>query len=1257
MRFKVEFKRTISSILAVAMTFSITSVMPAVAEEAAKYPYAVFAADEAAGIAVNTDSFTLNGNIYTNGVFSTTAQYPNINGTVTDYDDIEDNTEGEETEDVFDVNKDMILIHTKLADKYFTENCDTYNEDYTYSDMNININNSVYVTGKLNLYGNISLNNAVGAVSDVDLSGGNLNGNNTVIYSKFGDIDITNSQATVNGLIYAPFGTVTIDCDNFNMNGLIIAQNVVIDGYGANINYSSSWAELVGTESEELSWTMDDWQYLADTDDDGLPNLIEKEVGSDPYNPDTDGDNLPDGYEALTLGTDPTKPDTDDNGVLDCDEDFDEDGLTNLQEYELGTEPYNEDTDGDGLKDGEEINTYGTDPLKVDTDDDGLDDGDEIYFETDPLNPDSDGNGISDGDEKRSQTFIHKVENEDCAVTEVHVTMEGTGNLQKTTTVESIMNKDILCSDVVGLVGEPFSIETTSQFDKATLTYVIDKSKLGDTEFDNLLFLWYDEENDNFVELDTVLDEKNSTVSVETTHFSKYMIVNREEWYKAWSTELYPSYYDHIPIGLSTVLVIDCSGSMQYNDPYEAGRKKAAESFINVLRNKDNVAIIAEDSVPQILCNFTSVSQKTTLLNSLNKIYSLGGNNFDASINESIRLLKTQTGAPKKMIIFMSDGGCSVSDSYLKTADNLGIPIYTIGFGNGSDDRILEHMADMTHGEFYKAITTNDLADIYSEIALDTFFDTEDTDHDGLYDVFELAGIRVQNGQIVHTRYDLPDTDNDGLEDGVEIEPVPVYKTVIRDHKEQEETAGYYFIMNSNPESNDDSDDDGYSDIEDPDPMDKPEILGDKYDFLDGEIYYLAKMTGIYPEYYMDVEGNSTIPGTSLIMYNYTGNDNQKFKFEWCDVGYKIHALNNEHLVLTLNANDDGSYSVYMGNDLNLQGQLWEVLPYNNGANGLLGENGLVIRSKVLYYENNDTVGQPLYLSYKNDQISVSTDRISNTRLMTCAIADWTRFGDAYMQYVGWNYTSNDKINRAMKNYTNNTKIGLKKYGDDKNIYFYNEKMLVINQSNGNFSDDGGLMFADVPMLGVICELMAAFNAATLAGENVNFFKTAAEFEYNALVLDIVTGGLFSNKTDYLKDGFYGSNPDKVSDWLDSLNLTYKTYKNPKIGDLEYAFDFGNALAQEMDSEFTNGNVAYFSYKYESSIELGAFAKVVTYQKQHSVAGIKDDNSGMIATFNRYSNYTEAQHNDGNTTYFNSIDEIANKEGCIFDVGYLIQKK
>ena len=783
---KSRLKRTLSGALALAMTASLAAVMPAAAEETAKYPYAIFAADEAAGISVNTDSFTLNGNAYTNGVFSTTAQYPNINGTVTDHDDIEDenNTEVEETEDVFDVSEDMILIHTKLADKYFTENCDTYNEDYTYSDMNININNSVYVTGKLNLYGNISLNNAVGAVSDVDLSGGNLNGNNTVIYSKFGDIDISNSQASVNGLIYAPFGTVTIDCDNFNMNGLIIAQNVVIDGYGANINYSSSWAELVGTESEELSWTFDDWQYLADTDDDGLPNLIEKEIGSDPYNPDTDGDNLPDGYEALTLGTDPTKPDTDENGVSDYDEDFDNDGLSNGQEYELGTEPYNEDTDGDGLKDGEEINTYGTDPLKVDTDEDGLEDGDEIYFETDPLNPDSDGNGISDGDEKRSQTFIHEVENEDCAVTEVRVTMEGTGNLQKTTSVESIMNKDILCSDVVGLVGEPFSIETTSQFDKATLTYVIDKSKLGDTDFDNLLFLWYDEENDNFVELDTVLDEKNSTVSVETTHFSKYMLVDQVEWFKAWKNA--SLYFEDTYEPLATVICYDCSGSMSSNDrtfnynifnddgtiAYSyptCYRKLAIDSFIDSMMLTDKTALVSFESSAKLVSGFSSDND---VLKSLVKPYNGGGTNARAALDIAINQLETVEHWYSRHVILLSDGDVNVTANQILQAKTAGIKIHTIGLGSGANNQKLQNCARDTGGQFFAAKTAEELDAIYRDLSKDNHFDLEglpDEDDDGLPDEFEVSGLVISNAHVIYTDPENPDCDDDDLLDGQEI--------------------------------------------------------------------------------------------------------------------------------------------------------------------------------------------------------------------------------------------------------------------------------------------------------------------------------------------------------------------------------------------------------------------------------------------------------------------------------------------------------
>lgn len=61
---------------------------------------------------------------------------------------------------------------------------------------------------------------------------------------------------------------------------------------------------------------------------------------------------------------------------------------------------------------------------------------------------------------------------------------------------------------------------------------------LGGIPFDNLLYLWYDEINHKFVELDTILDEENGTVSVVTTHFSKYMLVSSADWYEAWAEEI-----------------------------------------------------------------------------------------------------------------------------------------------------------------------------------------------------------------------------------------------------------------------------------------------------------------------------------------------------------------------------------------------------------------------------------------------------------------------------------------------------------------------------------------------------------------------------------------------------------------------------------------------------------------------------------------------------------------------------------------------
>ncbi|MCP4895030.1 MAG: hypothetical protein GY911_14615, partial [Actinomycetales bacterium] len=137
---------------------------------------------------------------------------------------------------------------------------------------------------------------------------------------------------------------------------------------------------------------------------------------------DSDGDGLPDSWENRN-NLDPTDngEDPNNNGVpgdpdQGADGDPDSDGLTNLEELVLHTDPQENDTDMDGLLDGVESNTgtwngaddTGTDPTNADSDDDGLSDGVENpdlahnrldpgqQPGTDPNLADTDGDGKDD---------------------------------------------------------------------------------------------------------------------------------------------------------------------------------------------------------------------------------------------------------------------------------------------------------------------------------------------------------------------------------------------------------------------------------------------------------------------------------------------------------------------------------------------------------------------------------------------------------------------------------------------------------------------------------------------------------------------------------------------------------------------------------------------------------------------------------------------------------------------------------------------
>ncbi len=617
-----------------------------------------------------------------------------------------------------------------------------------------------------------------------------------------------------------------------------------------NANNSNNIANFIGSVSETIHLPYSEWGYLADennngfpdyidvitnwiylldSDEDRLPDCIEEYLGTDLYNVDTDGDSIPDGYEFFKLGSDPLLADTLLEGKTDGEYDYDEDGLTNLEEYNNDTEPWYSDTDNDRLKDGEEVHTHGSNPLVVDTDGDSLDDSDEISLGTNPTIQDTDGDGVLDCDEKFNQTFTHDVYNENCAVSEVHISMNGTGNIQKTTTVESIMETDNLCSNVVGLVGEPFSIESTSQFDHATITFKIDQTKLGDTSFDSLIFLWYDEENYEFIEMETTYDINESTVSVATTHFSKYMIVDKNKWFEAWNTELNYTNVSYEESKCYTVLAVDCSGSMSSNDPItvipptsapyqqinDCARRNAVMNYISSMDADDKAAIVTFESNANTFCSLTD--DKSALNAATSNFYNGGGTSFDAAIRQSIDILNSSQGGTRKKIILLSDGASYASDNLIDEAIASFIKIYTIGLGN-SADTTLQDISNRTGGEFFKAYTADELLKIYEDIGIGEDFDTTDNDGDGLYDVIETVGIRIQNGQveeIIYTDPTNPDSDSDGLMDGEEIEPTirRKSKSIYVTAPESSIEVQYYFAMISDPNVPD-SDGDGYSDYD-----------------------------------------------------------------------------------------------------------------------------------------------------------------------------------------------------------------------------------------------------------------------------------------------------------------------------------------------------------------------------------------------------------------------------------------------------------
>lgn len=204
-------------------------------------------------------------------------------------------------------------------------------------------------------------------------------------------------------------------------------------------------------------------KWLSDADGDNLPDDFEELIDTDKNAVDTDGDGISDYDEIYLTGTDPIYVDSNDDGINDGESDEDDDGLSNLQEIKIGSDPRNADSDDDALADYEEVKVYFTKSNNNDTDSDGLNDGDEVALGLDPLNAYTDGKTLDSNriiNQNLSSDKIDPLLQEDNVVIP-SISGDIKGNINNYVEVEAIQIDSL--SDNRAVVGKQIKVNNDSE--------------------------------------------------------------------------------------------------------------------------------------------------------------------------------------------------------------------------------------------------------------------------------------------------------------------------------------------------------------------------------------------------------------------------------------------------------------------------------------------------------------------------------------------------------------------------------------------------------------------------------------------------------------------------------------------------------------------------------------------------------------------------------------------------------------------------
>lgn len=179
------------------------------------------------------------------------------------------------------------------------------------------------------------------------------------------------------------------------------------------------------------------------------------------------------------------------------------------------------------------------------------------------------------------------------------------------------------------------------------------------------------------------------------------------------------------------VLVLDTSGSMK-NEGKMASAKSGANQLVAMLGDRDRFSFLpfSSSGTSWVMKDWIIGEARSEIEKQVGSLFASGGTSLYDAVDEAYQhLVRNPARDTIQAVVVLSDGSDSGSARTLvdlveqisvdAESATGGIRIFTIGYGSGARADVLEQIADVSRGKFYKG-TPENIEEIFKEIS--TFF-------------------------------------------------------------------------------------------------------------------------------------------------------------------------------------------------------------------------------------------------------------------------------------------------------------------------------------------------------------------------------------------------------------------------------------------------------------------------------------------------------------------------------------------------------